>query len=537
MLRNVLEDYLSSIREREFDYPLSALLQAMGFYDIHFTHGGVEFGKDFIGKKVDDGTEYQYAIQSKKGNINQGLWRDEIKGQLEEAIEIDLSHPQFNTSSPRKVILVTTGRLSGNARLATQEFKKKFEKDKNVQELIFWEQEQLIQFSEEYGLSGIYQNTAKGLSGLGQFYLTYSKAIDGTLSDREIEEFSRLWLDNELSYRKKIFRAAIEAEIIAVMLTERQRTYEALITQLALSRILMKVTYETDDPFVVTILKELMEETILPVCREFFNQFKADWEETGKKLIQLCFQNCYFPMLDYLVWCARVLEVTSLYAFLTKEPAERDEAITFLVEFIEAEEGCGHIPADRYAVTVVWPTLALLRAGRTDKAIAFVQRTLVWLCDRVEKGAGLAHWDADEYQETVTLLGYPFDFIKLEEHGSYYLATVVTDLAAFIGDKKFYEDVSYDLAAVEVAFTYWQFPDTEAIFTIDTEECTTYSNIPVSSSIEKFEDYEYAEHIKPEAGSFQIAQKAGINSLILLSVFLKDRYFPKMWNQIISSTS
>src|ERR1043166_1569072 len=126
MLRNVLEDYLSSIREREFDYPLSALLQAMGFYDIHFTHGGVEFGKDFIAKKVDDGTEYQYAIQSKKGNINQGLWRDEIKGQLEEAIEIDLSHPQFNTSSPRKVILVTTGRLSGNARLATQEFKKKF---------------------------------------------------------------------------------------------------------------------------------------------------------------------------------------------------------------------------------------------------------------------------------------------------------------------------------------------------------------------------------------------------------------------------
>lgn len=166
-----------------------------------------------------------------------------------------------------------------------------------------------------------------------------------------------------------------------------------------------------------------------------------------------------------------------------------------------------------------------------------MQRTLVWLCDRVEKGAGLAHWDADEYQETVTLLGYPFDFIKLEEHGSYYLATVVTDLAAFIGDKKFYEDVSYDLAAVEVAFTYWQFPDTEAIFTIDTEECTTYSNIPVSSSIEKFEDYEYAEHIKPEVGSFQIAQKAGINSLILLSVFLKDRYFPKMWNQMISSTS
>jgi Restriction endonuclease len=122
MLRNVLEDYLSSINdERDFDYPLSSLLQAMGFYDIHFTHGGVEFGKDFIAKKEVDGIKYQYAVQSKRGNISQGLWRDETKGQLEEAISSDLSHPQFNTTWPRKVILATTGRLSTNARLVTQE--------------------------------------------------------------------------------------------------------------------------------------------------------------------------------------------------------------------------------------------------------------------------------------------------------------------------------------------------------------------------------------------------------------------------------
>src|SRR5215212_2437428 len=171
MLRNVLEDYLNSINERDFDYPLSSLLQGMGFYDIHFTHGAVEFGKDFIAKRVEDGTEYQYAIQSKKGDIGQGLWRNEIRGQLEEAISSDLSHPQFSTSLPRKVILVTTGRLSGNARLATQEFKTKLAREDQVQDLIFWEREQLIQYAEEFGLTGIYQNTAKGLRGLAQFYV------------------------------------------------------------------------------------------------------------------------------------------------------------------------------------------------------------------------------------------------------------------------------------------------------------------------------------------------------------------------------
>ncbi len=73
MLRNVLEDYLSSVKEREFYYPLTALLHAMGFYDIHITDGGSEIGKDFVAKKVEDGITYQYVIQAKKGDINQSV--------------------------------------------------------------------------------------------------------------------------------------------------------------------------------------------------------------------------------------------------------------------------------------------------------------------------------------------------------------------------------------------------------------------------------------------------------------------------------
>src|SRR5437773_9424897 len=77
MIRNVLNDYLSSIRdERDFDFPLASLLSAMGFYDIHFTHGGSEIGKDFIAKKQENGIEYQYALQSKKGDINQAEFRN-----------------------------------------------------------------------------------------------------------------------------------------------------------------------------------------------------------------------------------------------------------------------------------------------------------------------------------------------------------------------------------------------------------------------------------------------------------------------------
>lgn len=119
------------------------------------------------------------------------------------------------------------------------------------------------------------------------------------------------------------------------------------------------------------------------------------------------------------------------------------------------------------------------------------------------------------------MLGYAFDFRKVDHNRSSYLATIVSDLAAFIGDKELYADIVNDLAACEIVYSYWQFPDTEAILTIDTEECRTYPNIQHQFSISTFEDFEYAEHIKYEPSYFQIVEKASLNSLILLSVCLR----------------
>lgn len=122
MLRNVLEDYLSSVKERDFYYPLTSLLQAMGFFDIIITDGPGEFGKDFIAKRIEDGVKYQYKIQAKKGDIDQEDFR-KIMGQLLEAIILKkLSHPQLDTSLTQKTILVTTGELTPNAFAAHQAF-------------------------------------------------------------------------------------------------------------------------------------------------------------------------------------------------------------------------------------------------------------------------------------------------------------------------------------------------------------------------------------------------------------------------------
>ena len=534
MLRNVLNDYLSSIRdERDFDFPLASLLSAMGFYDIHFTHGRTEIGKDFIAKKQQNGIEYQYALQSKKGDINQAEFRNNVMGQLREASVLGLSHPQFDRNLPRRVVLVTSGRLIGNAPLTFQDFNVELETKWNADKVITWEKDQLIDFFEQNGFTSIHQFTSAGVGGYAQFLLTYSKALEGAISDREIETFSRLWLDESLDYRQRVLRASIEAEIIASKLIGNGKLYEAITVYLALSRVVLQAMFESPDEYLSEIYEQIIRENLLSLCEEFFGELKTSWESQSKQLLPLTGERFGFPMVHYLVWLARILEVLPLYFFLSNDRSKQEEIVSLFTDFIETEPGSGHVPGDRYATSVVWATLAMLSVGEVGRAKAFVKKCVVWLCDRVEKQFGLADFDADEYIETATLLGFPFEAIKVDHNRSSFLASILADLAAFIGDADLYADVVNDFEACEIVYNYWQIPNTPTVLTINGPGLITYPNVSHQFALTRFEDFVYAEHIKHEPNSFEVALKAGLNSLILLSVLLKDRYFPKMWKQIV----
>jgi hypothetical protein len=66
----------------------------------------------------------------------------------------------------------------------------------------------------------------------------------------------------------------------------------------------------------------------------------------------------------------------------------------------------------------------------------------------------------------------------------------------------------------EIVYNYWQFPDTRAIFTIDTEECRNYPNIPHQPSIERFDDFEYAEHnVARELARFRVQRNAIVHDV------------------------
>jgi len=139
MLAAAIGNYIDSLTEREFDTPFMALLRLHGFTDIHFLHGAFEFGKDFIAKRKEDGIEYQYAFQTKAGDLGLSEWK-ECRGQIDMLRVNSLAHPNFDKAIPRKARFVTTGRLVGGAPLDAQEYREHLAR-LNESEFVAWDRD------------------------------------------------------------------------------------------------------------------------------------------------------------------------------------------------------------------------------------------------------------------------------------------------------------------------------------------------------------------------------------------------------------
>ena len=151
-----------------------------------------EFGKDFIAKKKVKRHITQYSFQSKR-DVSQGESR-EVVAQLLEAIQMPDTHPNFDTSKPHQLVLVVTGRLASNAGLNLAKFNTHASKF-NALPLEVWGRERLSGDLAQVGLAGVHRANGQGLQNYGQFYSLVGQAIEGRLTAREIERYSRSWLD------------------------------------------------------------------------------------------------------------------------------------------------------------------------------------------------------------------------------------------------------------------------------------------------------------------------------------------------------
>ena len=582
MLDILLDDYLAKLaNERDFDAPFLALLSALGFYDVHYTHGTGEFGKDFIAKKKINRRVVQHSFQLKR-HVTQGEAR-EVASQLLEAVQMPGTHPNFDTGKPHQPVLVVTDRLAPNASLSLANFNIHASKF-NALPLEVWARERLSSDLAQVGLAGVHRATESGLQSYGQFYSLVGQAIEGRLTAREIERYSRSWLDvpieipdtmvqgtliygekstvessqkaknaaasksvgREMLIDRRLLIAAVEATLLAARCRESRCFYEETVCLIALWRAVLHAwtrAKEADADETTAFYSDLNARTRRLVT-EAVDRYGSEVENLraqSKGNLARCMGTrtgtVGAHILTYSVECARWVEMMGLRYFLLDQANKagarraRSQLVARLADFVSNEPGCVHPISERFAVSVVWPVVALALGGETKLAAEMVRKTAIWLGNRHEFGKGLARIEASADDEARVLLGSSFEFFDFGRSPSSLLASALADLAAWLGEAALYESIVNDWMALDICPTFYAPRDSEGVFRFDASDIGQYPNMAYSRAYSPFGDLTFAPHIAHEPQNYSLLDSVGLGAFAATSLLLRDRYFPGLWPQ------
>lgn len=428
MLEDALDAYLESVSERAFDEPFLALLRSQGFVDVHLVHGSGEFGKDFIARR--DGQ--QWAFQSKAGNLSQGGFR-QLTGQLDELRRYEVSHPSFDARMDRSCVLVTTGRLTGNAPVSAQQYDQTA-RGNGEPGLTVWDRDDLrTMFLESPGA------VLRGSSD-GQLL-----AILGTISERaadmdRVRRFAERWAG--WNHERLASLGIVELGILAQALLNAER--RDLACHMALAMVW--AAWAAGDTgagadVVADAASEIFEAYATPLF-ELRNDGLVD--PLNGLLVQEPFDWASYPV--------RAIRTAELLSLLTLRMRDRDvpaadEAGVLVAELVATHPGCAHPLSDRYAVSLI--PIVLVLNGRDDRlARTLISDTTRWLCDHYSTPLGLAPEDADADEEVERAFGSGLRYVQRLGRRESYLASVLLDLAAALGQEQLYNDIHNDILAV-----------------------------------------------------------------------------------------
>lgn len=109
MIERVVENWLTSANERQYQLPFCQLLASEGETIVYISrHGQREQGKDIITRGRHGGVR---AYQLKQGHLSLADWRT-YKGELDELVRYPPSHPSVISRKVHAPFLVTNGTVS-----------------------------------------------------------------------------------------------------------------------------------------------------------------------------------------------------------------------------------------------------------------------------------------------------------------------------------------------------------------------------------------------------------------------------------------
>jgi hypothetical protein len=438
-LADAVAGYIETLNERDFDAPFIALLHSQGFTNVHLTHGPLEFGKDFIARRTEEGIDTQYVFQSKAGKISLSEWR-EVRGQIDSMRYGKVVHPDFAPDLRRRLVLVTTGRLTGTALVEFQEYNQHC-KERGHETAELWDVDVLLPQLTEVLIAGVpVRQRARTVELWGRL-----GSGEGTWTD--IRAYSRDWFKTGLSTRERW-----EQTLTGAMLAKAAQKAGREDLAACLAFLLIRREWE-NPPDGGTQANgsplRAARRLFLATALEFWEKFRL--EESNYEAIDL--------IVTHPVRTARANEMLSLAGIYllthSDEVEEADHEVAELAKHIESafarDAAAAHLVADDYATSLL-VTCTFLAACGHDAAIPPILRAAaVWIFDRTDEGSGIAPVGSSAKDVVQRLLGTPYEHVARTGHDrSSYAITVIADLASLLGHRDLYADICNDIWALDL---------------------------------------------------------------------------------------
>jgi hypothetical protein len=508
VLENAIVAFLDSVTEREFDEPLRALLRAEGFFDIHFVHGASEYGRDFIAKRDENGRRLQYSLQSKAGDLGVSAWRD-ARNQLEDIRTGDLAHPSFDPRLRRCVRLVTTGRIIGDAKIESQNYRERY---RDEIDFAVWDQDDLVSMltaSPDAVLA--YRDEAALLRILGEIG-------QNEVDEGKLEQFSRRWIAAVEERPDPV--VVIEAGLLANRLRRQERLDLACMISLALLRAgCWGVHHREDDDF-----------DISDDARRMFRAYASELFErcTAQHLRPVPFVNFHSEFgfwVTYSVRCARLVEILGLFALSGPVDEEENARVAeYVRQFIASQPGVAHPLSDKWATSLI-PAALLLGRGHPRDLARLLREVTRWIANHYDDDEpGLATVTSMPSEEIDYLMSI-FEHVTVRPRRESYLATVILDLASVCELSQTYDEARNEFAAVDALPEIVHTVDTADQYLRDGRDLQAEINIPYVDEWEQAEGWMTAPHHHVTADTFFLHRAGRTWDLIALQSVLRDRHF------------
>jgi hypothetical protein len=438
MLAVAFANWISLLPERAFDAPFLGLLRANGFYDIHFTHGAYEFGKDFIAKR-DEPQPTQYAFQSKAGDIGGAEWMSML-GQLEELLGTVLVHPGYEAKLPKKFVLVTTGQLIGKATIGPADFKARL-RETGRGEFEVWDVHVLSEL-----LAGSPRFPA---APSPELVVALGAVESGPLGERELEKLLAAMVPPESAALSLARRAFVDNSLIVSRLAEKGWPFLALGA--ALNGVRIGAVHAHSRP---NEGKELLRDALEHYVLLGEHLLAPLLRRPDEPIAWIEWIGGHPPrMIAYSVACVKTVEYLGLAALHREHQGQVEEAkrlAALCASVVNGQRGSVHPISDRFAASYSPAIAAVFRFGHRDAAERLVREVTKWLCDRYEgEGFGLASTYSTPQEEVRMLLGAPFESVHLEKRSDSLLAVALAD-AAYVFLPQLFPAVVNDLTAVGI---------------------------------------------------------------------------------------